>query len=70
MAQQISLFDNFEEQIGDYSVVFNREIIGKNTFAYIKAHKSKLKTYFYTKEEKEMLIGYGYCLISSFFIHL
>ena len=70
MAQQISLFDNFEDEIEDYSVIFSQKMVEKNLFSYIKANKSKLKTYFYTKEEKKMLVEYGYCLISGFFIRL
>ena len=46
-----------------YVVVYNREEIGRDTVKFVKRTRDTAKPFSYTKEEVEMLVGYGYTLI-------
>jgi hypothetical protein len=46
-----------------YVVVYNREEIGKDTVKFVNRTRDTAKPFSYTREEVEMLVGYGYALI-------
>ena len=46
-----------------YVVVFSHDEIGKDTVKYVNKTRDTSKPFSYTREEVEMLVGYGYTLL-------